>query len=240
MKKTDAEEFQLTGAFIPMIPDITLTDSHRDAIRRLIPIKDRTIIGRFISRLEEAVNHKRRADELRSAINLVSVKARLKDIRKLSTSLLKELDRSDGHSWDLLASQGRGPTITVPDISEKDGIVSFGLTPTEAPGMNVHECLHAVFTLQHFADEALKQLPQSYSGKRKKSLDNVDLGISIAGAMDEILDIRPVSGSRKPFSELLVLLLYIAGDEPRSGTDPFTRDVRKLVSASLKSYQSEL
>jgi len=240
MKKSSEGEFLLTGVFESTTPLFKFTEKHKVLITQEIKILKRDKVDQFLSSLESAANLKRRADELRSDIKLSIVRDRVEDIRKLSSSLLKELARSDGHTWDLFAVQGRGPTRSVPTISEKDGVISYGEDYIERAGMNLSECTHAVFTLQHFAIEALGKLPSKYSGKKQKSLNNMQFGVDVAKAMDQILGVKPVPGGKQLLSRLLVLLLYILEDSPREGTDPFARDVRGLVKKILNSYQAEL
>jgi len=240
MSKDSEEEFLLTGVFETSITQFKLTKKHRELITDEIEVRKHHEIGQFLSRLEDVLNRKNRADELRTNIKLANVRDRVEDIRKLALNLLQELDRSDGHTWELLAAQGDGPARLLPAILDKDGGIIGGEAALKRRGMNAAECMHGVFTLYYFASEALGKLPKKYSGKKQKSLANVQLGVGIAKAMEEFLDIKPVSGGKQLLSRLLVILLYIAGDMPRAGTEAFTRDVRGLVKQVLAQYEMEL
>tara|TARA_R110002072_G_scaffold2252_2_gene18552 strand:- start:5576 stop:6058 length:483 start_codon:yes stop_codon:yes gene_type:complete len=151
-------------------------------------------------------------DRLRNDISLESVKSRIQKVETLSASLWNELNRVDGHTWDLIAK----------------------------PGFDLNQFMDAVSTLRHFASQAEERLPSAYSGKKRKSAVNVNLAVGLAKAMSSILGVEPSTGPSKPFSKLLVLLLFILGGSPREGVDPFTRDVRRLVKEAIKVFRSEL
>jgi len=217
----------------------SLNQESKSTLLKIAKAENHKRRNEFINAIELAIGRHEAASNFSGRTKPSLMKDRLKDLQKKAKLLMKDINKLDEFSTQLLSKSGRSPDWERSTYKQDGDVIHVGAMPDGSPllemrkGFTFEEAAKAIPAIYWHASNAVEKINEYNINGRHPDTNRQSLAIDTAKALKEELNIELTNDPDGIFSNMLREVMFCAKIKMKKGISKEVRDVRELVKYAL-------